>query len=519
MEVSGSSIGTVSSIALTPNGHAELTLDITDKHFSPLRQGTTATIRETSLSGIANRYVNLMLGPAGAPAIRSGGFMPSSSTTSEVDLDQIFNTLDARTRKGLQDVIQGSAAQYKGYGPAARKAFVYLNPAIATASMLFRELNHDTSKFTRFIVNSGNLVSDLAQRSSDLSGLVQHLGTTTQALAAQRTALGQSIQRLPGFMALADTTFVNLRSALDDLKPLVDASVRWRRSSRSCSCSCVRWPTTRCRPSATSRTSSAAPGADNDLTDIARLGVPLANATVRNVNVNGESRPGAFPESVTALNGSTPELAFARPYAVDLTGWFEGFSHPGVIDANGATSRVVAALNPLDLAAGGALNGLPTWPAADRDHQAAQHLGAAGAEAPDHRLPGRSLPGLDGARRALVPRERAIRVTPTRCRPAHEARASRRSDRRSPRARSWCSPPARPTATRERHLQDRARQRLRPRPRRRLQGRRRARGHDQVARPLTRRRCQPRSSRVEVTVRAASASSTPTRSASPGPSR
>ena len=90
--------------------------------------------------------------------------------------------------------------------------------------MLFRELNRDTGKFTNFIVKSGNLVSDIAQRQSDLSGLVQHLNTTTQALAAQHVALGQSLQRLPGFMRLANTTFVNLRSALDDLKPLVDAS-------------------------------------------------------------------------------------------------------------------------------------------------------------------------------------------------------------------------------------------------------------------------------------------------------
>jgi hypothetical protein len=43
---------------------------------------------------------------------------------------------------------------------------------------------------------------------------------------------------------------------------------------------------------------------------------------------------------VIALNGSTPELAVGRPYAVDLTGWFEGYSHPGIYDANGGISRV-----------------------------------------------------------------------------------------------------------------------------------------------------------------------------------
>ena len=155
----------MSDITLTPNGQAELTLDITDKHFDPLRQGTTATIREVSLSGIANRYVDLMLGPAGGAEDRQrAASLPTTATTSEVDLDQIFNTLDAPTRKGLQNVIQGSAAQYAGKGAEAQKAFQYLNPAIATASVLFSELNRDTSKFTNFIVKYGNLVTDLSQR-------------------------------------------------------------------------------------------------------------------------------------------------------------------------------------------------------------------------------------------------------------------------------------------------------------------------------------------------------------------
>ena len=74
------------------------------------------------------------------------------------------------------------------------------------------------------MVQSSKLLGTIATRSSDLTSLVKNLGTTTEALASQKKALGQSIQRLPQFMALADTTFVNLRNALDDLTPLVNIS-------------------------------------------------------------------------------------------------------------------------------------------------------------------------------------------------------------------------------------------------------------------------------------------------------
>jgi phospholipid/cholesterol/gamma-HCH transport system substrate-binding protein len=340
VQVAGNSIGSISKITLTPSGQAELTLDINNSTYQPLHQGTQATVRLTSLSGIANRYVDLRMGSGTAPKIPNGGVIPTSNTTSAVDFDQLFNTLDGPTRKGLQNVIQGSASQYANAGKKAQAAWQYLNPAVASTSLLFRELNRDTGKFTNFIVKSGNLVSDIAQRQSDLSGLVQHLNTTTQALAAQHTALGQSLQRLPGFMRLANTTFVNLRSALDDLKPLVDASkpvapklqkllVQLKPLAEDSV------PTIRDLSNIIKK-----PGADNDLIELTKLGVPLAQATVRNINANGKVRPGAFPISTTALNASTPELATARPYAVDLTGWFEGYTHPGTIDANGGASRI-----------------------------------------------------------------------------------------------------------------------------------------------------------------------------------
>lgn len=359
VDVGGVPVGTVSSIALTPHGQAELTLDITDSKFTPLRQGTHATIRELSLSGIANRYVDLNLGPPNNARIPNGGTISQTSTTSEVDLDELFNTLNAPTRRGLQELIQGTASQYAGAGKKAQIAWQYLNPAVASSTLLFDELNKDTSKFTRFIVKSGNLFGDIATRQSDLSGLIKNLNTTTSALAAQHTALGQAIGQLPGFMRLANTTFVNLRTALRVLTPLVNASKpvapklqQLLVQLRPLAVDSV--PTVRDLANIVSK-----PGTANDLTDLVRLGVPLADATVRNVRADGKLRAGAFPESTKALNQSTPELAFARPYAVDLTGWFEGFSHPGGYDANGGYSRVAPVVGVSSIN-NGILNLLPS---------------------------------------------------------------------------------------------------------------------------------------------------------------
>ena len=349
VQVSGNAIGTVGNIALTPNGQARLTLDINNSAYTPLRQGTEAIVREASLSAIANRYVDLMLPPSTRPSIPNGGVIGTQNTSSEVDLDELFNTFNPPTRKALQNLIQGSAAQYAGAGAKAQTAWEYLNPAIAASSMLFAEINRNTAKFSQFLGKTGSLVSDIATRQSDLSGLIQNLSTTTSALASQHVSLGVSIQDLPGFMTLADKTFTNLRTALDDLTPLVNASKpvapklqKLLVQLKPLAIDSV--PTVRDLSNIISR-----PGPNNDLIELTEDAVPLAGVTVDKVRADGKTRLGAFPESTIALSESTPELAVARPYAVDLTGWFEGYSHPGTIDANGGSSRVAPVVGAFSL--------------------------------------------------------------------------------------------------------------------------------------------------------------------------
>ena len=76
----------------------------------------------------------------------------------------------------------------------------------------------------RFLVDSSRMVTALAERRDDLAGLIGNLNTTTRALGSQKEALAESIGRLPAFMRRANTTFVDLRSTLDEVDPLVEAS-------------------------------------------------------------------------------------------------------------------------------------------------------------------------------------------------------------------------------------------------------------------------------------------------------
>jgi phospholipid/cholesterol/gamma-HCH transport system substrate-binding protein len=283
--------------------------------------------------------------PAGSRNIPSGGVIAASHTTTAVDLDQIFNIFDPKTRRSLSNVIRGSANQYTGKGAPANAGLAYLNPSLASSSALFSELNRDTSSFRRFISANSHLVTDVAQRANDLAGLVDNLATTTGAIGRQSAALQDAIQQLPEFMRRSNTTFVNLRATLDDLTPLVDESKPVAKKLR---------PFLReLRPLAQDAQPTVRDlvalikksGANNDLIDLTRGNVPVRDVAIGPVQANGSSREGAFPASARALKASTPELASARPYAPDLIGWFDDFSHSGVYDALGGVSRAALYVN------------------------------------------------------------------------------------------------------------------------------------------------------------------------------
>ena len=78
VQVSGIRAGAVEDIRLTPDGQAELTLKI-DEKYAPLRRGTQATVRQASLSGVANRYIDLRLPGARSRPIPDGGTIAQDS--------------------------------------------------------------------------------------------------------------------------------------------------------------------------------------------------------------------------------------------------------------------------------------------------------------------------------------------------------------------------------------------------------------------------------------------------------
>ena len=353
--IGGTGAGTVESIELGDDGQAIVRLAIS-KDFAPLYRGTVATVRQGSLSSVAGRQVQLVPPPASdrGEEIDDGGTLTQSETVSAVDLDEVFNTLDTKTVKDFKRVVKGFRDSYEGVSEQANRGFRYSNPFLSTSRRVFSELTRDTRAFESLIVDTAKLSGLLAERRSDVSALVGNANAALGAIGNQRAALSEAINRLPGFMRQANTTFVNLRAALTDLDPLVRASIPvaerlspFFREFRAAAADSV--PTIRDLSEIVRR-----PGKSNDLVELTRSQVPLANAAVGSGLPDCGSDPssefdqaadddfsnGALGEATCALTNSLPQISTLRAYVPELVGWFDGFAHSGRDDASGGFGRI-----------------------------------------------------------------------------------------------------------------------------------------------------------------------------------
>ncbi len=188
MQVGGVPVGSVTNIVLTHDYKAEVTIHV-DSSLTPLHQGTVAQVRVPSLAGVANRYIALSPGPNNRPSLAAGATLPASATKEVTDLDQFFNTFNPKTRKGLQQFIQGHAEQYVGASRSLGESAEYFGPALKATDHFFDELVRDQPVFTNFLVETAKAVTTIGARSEALTDLIGNSDTTFQAVGAEQTEL------------------------------------------------------------------------------------------------------------------------------------------------------------------------------------------------------------------------------------------------------------------------------------------------------------------------------------------
>jgi phospholipid/cholesterol/gamma-HCH transport system substrate-binding protein len=344
--IGGTPVGNVDSIDLTEDNLAQVDVTVDQQ----LHEGSTAVIRATSLSGVANHYVSISPGPNSNPSIPDDGTLGTDATTTSVDVDQLFNTFPKGVRQGLSDFIRGYAETYAGRGKEANATYKYFYPALNRTTAWLRELNADQRSLSRFIVGSSDLFTGLASRSDDLSASIANANTAFASIASQNQALSETLRVLPQTFRQANTTFVNLRAALDDLDPLI-ATAKPATKDLAPFLRDLRPFVTRAIPFFKNlRYTFRKPGKANDF-----------DSLVSTLPENLRRSRNAFPATVQSISDVQPFFSFARPYTPELLNGIAKLGQvTGYYDANGHYLRATPVMNLFSFDSGsGVLEPIP----------------------------------------------------------------------------------------------------------------------------------------------------------------
>lgn len=220
VKAAGVKVGQVSSVTVE-DGKALVGLHV-DPEALPIHEDAEITIRPVSLLG--ERYVELDRGSPEADAITAGSTIPDSQTGSNVDLDEVLNTVDQPTGKALAALLTTLGEGVYARGDKADATIRALAPALTDTQALLGVLDRQNGLLTDLIDQVQPVASAMA---SDKGRTLDRLITATdRVLGVAQTnqkELAGTIRELPGTLRSARSTLARLAGVADQAAPTLRA--------------------------------------------------------------------------------------------------------------------------------------------------------------------------------------------------------------------------------------------------------------------------------------------------------
>lgn len=331
LKVNGIQMGTVTDIGITKDLKARVDVEV--NALGPLRKGTQAQIRATSLGGVANKYIALTLGPNNAPRLEDGTVLGTADTRGITGQDELVNAFDKDTRTGLQKFVKGSAAVVAGNSENLTKALENAPGTLGEVRRFAKDLNPDSTALRDIIVNSAAINNALADHASAITRLTANAGTASAAVNGNGTELSETIAGAPETLDEATAVLTELPDTLDEVQRLI---TELDKNKAGLPATLTKLSSTLDDGESTIAALARAlnkSGDNNDAADLLDAAVDV-----------GKAADGASKSVPGGLADATPLLSKARAYTPDIVAAVTGL---GLISANYDAAGHYARLSPV----------------------------------------------------------------------------------------------------------------------------------------------------------------------------
>jgi phospholipid/cholesterol/gamma-HCH transport system substrate-binding protein len=216
VRIGGTRVGIVDEIEPVAGKNGETAAKITmklEKRLEPLPVDSTLIVRPRSALGL--KYVEITPGSSRS-GFRAGDTVPiAQATPRPVEIDEVLNAFDDRTREGSRRSLVGFGDALAGRGRALNEAIAALRPLLPNLQAVTANLADPRTRLGRFVVALRNAAGEAAPVAETQAALFVNLDITFSALAqVARPFIQETISRSPPALDTAIAEFPRQRPFL-----------------------------------------------------------------------------------------------------------------------------------------------------------------------------------------------------------------------------------------------------------------------------------------------------------------
>jgi phospholipid/cholesterol/gamma-HCH transport system substrate-binding protein len=220
VEIAGVKVGHVVSVKLDRRTGLERAVLEIDRRYAPRPADTRAILRQKTLLG--ETYVQLSAGDPKTAKLRDGGSLPRAQVAPTVQLDQILNSFNPKTRRAFETWMQQGGVALTNRGEQFNAALAQLYPFATNVDTVLAVLRRQGVATRTLLGDGGQVFSALSQSPAQLQSFVRNTDATFAATAARDQDLAATIQNFPALLRQARVTLDRVGSFARTTKPLVD---------------------------------------------------------------------------------------------------------------------------------------------------------------------------------------------------------------------------------------------------------------------------------------------------------
>src|SRR3954453_18084976 len=219
VRIAGVSVGKVVKKELDPKGNRTMAFIELKPEFAPLHKDAKATLRQKTLLG--ETYVDLTPGNKNAPPLHDGGLLDRNRIKRTVELDEIFEALDPKTRQAYRTWMGDLADSFKGRGQDLNDTIGNLPQFAPTADAPPGVLDVEHAAVSGLVRDTGRVFGALAADPGRLRSLVSDSERVFRPTAEPNDDLGATIRVFPTFLDESRFTLARLQRFAHDTDPLI----------------------------------------------------------------------------------------------------------------------------------------------------------------------------------------------------------------------------------------------------------------------------------------------------------